>query len=118
MEPLRTLIVDDAAPLRELLRLQLMEEGGDRFEVVGEAANGAQAIELARELRPDLIILDLLMPVVDGFQALPELRRIVPDARIVCLTAAVARTRAEASELGADLVLDKTRHLHRIVDYL
>ena len=76
----RVLVVDDAANLRELLTILLDVE--DDFEVVGAAADGAQAIDMAVRLKPDIVLLDLAMPVMDGLQALPHLRAAVPHARI------------------------------------
>jgi DNA-binding NarL/FixJ family response regulator len=81
----RTLIADDDADHRLLLRLSLGRSG--RFEVVGEAGNGAEVVTLAREQQPDVILLDLSMPRVDGLEALPQLRRHVPDARVIVLSA-------------------------------
>lgn len=102
----RVLIVDDAANLRELLSILLDVE--DDFEVVGTAADGQQAVAAAERLRPDLVLLDLAMPVMDGLQALPLLRRHLPDARIVIFSgyehAAVA---SEALNAGADAYIEK-----------
>lgn len=79
----RVLLIDDTSAYRMLLRLVL--EGGG-FEVVGEAADGTTGIELAHELQPDLVLLDLSMPVMDGFEALPLLLEAAPNARILVLT--------------------------------
>jgi CheY-like chemotaxis protein len=74
-------VVDDQADLRELLKLRLsMVEG---LEVVGQAPNGVEAINLARDRRPDLMILDLEMPVMGGSEAIPVLRAVAPNMRIV-----------------------------------
>ena len=82
-QPLRVVIVDDTPDLRDLLRLA-MESGG--FDVVAEAGDGAEAIEVARQYTPDVILLDLAMPVMDGLEALPTLRQLCPDAKIVVLS--------------------------------
>lgn len=108
MEPLgvRVLIVDDTTEIRALLRLTL--ETDDRFEVVGEATNGAEAIEAASRLQPDVIVLDRHMPVLDGVEALPGIRRGCPDAAILLFTAhADDATRQLALGLGADQVWSK-----------
>jgi NarL family two-component system response regulator LiaR len=80
----RLLIVDDHPLTRDALATLL---GANGFEVVGQASSGAEAVRLAAELRPDLIVLDLTMPDMDGLEALPRLREAVPDAEIVVLTA-------------------------------
>ena len=100
----RVLIADDAAPIRLLLRAVL--SGADDFVVVGEAEDGAAAVRMAGELRPDLVLLDLFMPVMDGREALPLIRQASPACRIVLLSGA---ERAELGEAGsaADGVLAK-----------
>ena len=96
---MRALIVDDAPDLRELVRVYLERAGHD---VVGEAADGQEAITKAAELQPEWIILDGLMPVMDGFEALPELRRLLPDARIVMFSSVpAAERRAHAGGAAA-----------------
>jgi signal transduction histidine kinase len=102
----RTLVVDDHEDLRLLLRLVLERSG--RFEVVAEAADGRAALELAELHDPDLILLDLSMPRMDGLEALPALRRIVPDARLVVLSGyAAAGAAGPAARAGADAYLEK-----------
>jgi PAS domain S-box-containing protein len=83
-------IADDSDDIRLLLRTQLEADG--RFAVVGEAADGAAAVEVARSLQPDLIVLDLAMPNVDGLQALPMIREVAPSARVVVLSGFDPRT--------------------------
>jgi DNA-binding NarL/FixJ family response regulator len=78
------LIVDDHAVVREGLRTFLELQHG--LEVIGEAADGVQAIEQARELRPDVILMDLVMPQLDGVGAMRALREQVPDSRVIVLT--------------------------------
>ena len=73
--PVRVVIVDDTYDLRELLRLALTRGG---MEVVGEAGDGLAGIEAVRLERPDVVLLDLSMPVMDGLEALPSIRRLVP----------------------------------------
>ena len=72
----RTLLVDDASQLRGLIRVVLERTG--RFEVVAEATNGIEGIALARALRPELVLLDMLMPGMDGAAALPHIRTALP----------------------------------------
>ena len=78
------LIVDDHPLTREALSSLLRAHG---FDVVGEASDGAQAIESAGRLRPDLVLLDLSMPGMDGLQALPRLREAAPECEVVVLSA-------------------------------
>lgn len=83
-ERARILLADDHAVLRAGLRLLLNSQEG--LEVVGEASTGVETLSLARELQPDLILLDLSMPSMDGLEALPTLRRLAPKSRILILT--------------------------------
>jgi two-component system, NarL family, response regulator LiaR len=83
-EPIRVLIVDDHAVVREGLRTFLQTQEG--VEVAGEAADGNEAIEAAASLRPDVILMDLVMPELDGVGAMRTLRERVPDARVIVLT--------------------------------
>ncbi|MCL4530621.1 MAG: response regulator transcription factor [Chloroflexi bacterium] len=80
----RILLADDHAVLRSGLRLLLTSQ--NEFEVIGEASNGIEALTLAEQLQPDLILLDLSMPTLSGLDALPTLRKLVPLARILILT--------------------------------
>jgi len=80
----RILLADDHAVLRSGLRLLLTSQ--NEFEVVGEASTGTEALTLAEQLQPDLILLDLSMPALGGLDALPALRKLVPSARILILT--------------------------------
>ncbi len=83
-ETIRVLICDDHLIVREGLRLILETEAG--FELLGEASDGAQAIELAAELNPDVILMDLRMPGMDGLTAIEHLRAEQPHIAIVILT--------------------------------
>ena len=83
-DAIRVLIVDDHSVVREGLRAYLALQEG--LEVVGEAADGEEAIEAAARLRPDVILMDLVMPQLGGVAAMRTLREEVPDARIIVLT--------------------------------
>lgn len=80
----RLLIVDDALIMRKVIRDVAVEAGWD---VVGEASNGAEAVEMYARLRPDLVTMDLVMPVLGGLDALRQIRAGDPDAKVVVVTA-------------------------------
>src|SRR5215210_8205614 len=92
---IRILIADDHAVVRQGLRMFLGRD--PELEVVGEAADGAAAVRLARELQPDVVLMDLLMPVMDGLAATGEIRRALPDTEVLALTSVLER----ASVVGA-----------------
>jgi len=83
-EPIRVLIVDDHGVVRQGLRGLL--ELQDGIEVVGDAADGEECLEAAARLRPDVIMMDLVMPRLDGISAMRALRERVPEARVIVLT--------------------------------
>jgi DNA-binding NarL/FixJ family response regulator len=113
----RVLVVDDAAHLRDLLTLLLDME--DDFEVVGTAADGAQAIQEAAALKPDVVLLDLAMPVMDGLAALPELRQRLPEARIVIFSGFEQQALAKkALDAGADDYIEKGTSVTHLVERL
>ncbi|VXC28324.1 response regulator [Nocardioides sp. AX2bis] len=113
----RTVLVDDTPDLRELLAMTLEET--DDFQVVGEAGDGRAGIAVTQETEPDLVVLDLAMPVMDGLEALPHLRRIRPNATIVVLSGFGATAmRDQALVSGADGYVEKGTRLPAIVDRL
>ncbi|RME79073.1 MAG: DNA-binding response regulator [Chloroflexi bacterium] len=83
-QSVRILIVDDHAVVRKGLAMVLNLEPD--FEIVGEAENGLEAVALAQQLQPDLILLDFVMPKMDGEAAVPALRRVAPQAKLLILT--------------------------------
>jgi NarL family two-component system response regulator LiaR len=100
-EAIRVLIVDDHAVVREGLRTFL--ELQDGIEVAGEAGDGEQAIKLASELEPDVILMDLVMPGVDGVTAMRAVRKRSPRSRVIVLTSFLDDERLmPAIEAGAD----------------
>jgi DNA-binding NarL/FixJ family response regulator len=113
----RVLVVDDAVNLRELLTLLLETE--DDFEVIGTASDGAQAVAVAEALQPDIVLLDLAMPIMDGMQALPELRRCLPSALIVIFSGfEQAALLDEAMAAGANAYLEKGASVTQMVNLL
>lgn len=85
---IRVLIVDDHAIVRKGIRALLTESGG--FEIVAEVADGQEAVLMAEETQPDVILMDLLMPVMDGIEATRQITSRRPDARILVLTSFAA----------------------------
>jgi DNA-binding NarL/FixJ family response regulator len=84
LSTIRVLIADDHAVVREGIRHVLSSDDG--FDVVGEAANGAEAVSLARALEPDVVVLDISMPSLSGLDAAAQIRDSVPDASILVLS--------------------------------
>jgi DNA-binding NarL/FixJ family response regulator len=81
---IRILIADDHAVVRQGLRMFLGLDSD--LQVVGEASDGAEALRLAHELQPDVVLMDLLMPKMDGIQATTAIRGALPDVEVVALT--------------------------------
>lgn len=101
--PLRVVVVDDEPDVRLLLGFQLRHAG---IDVVGEAADGASALEVCAAVEPDVVVFDLLMPGLSGFAAIPALLESVPGACVVAYTAVAGDfVRAEMERLGVALVL-------------
>jgi DNA-binding NarL/FixJ family response regulator len=113
--PVRAVVIDDASDIRELLATVLTRSGMD---VVGQAGDGQEGVEVVRAERPDVVLLDLAMPVMDGVEALPLIRELVPDARIIVLSAFTGAVREQVLEWGADGYLVKGTPLRSIVAYL
>jgi two-component system, NarL family, response regulator LiaR len=92
---IRLLLVDDHSVVRQGLRLFLKYD--PELEVVGEAADGMEALRLARALKPDVVLMDLLMPIMDGITATAAIRRELPDTEVLALTSVLE----DASVVGA-----------------
>src|SRR4051812_25767153 len=102
--PVRVLVADDADGVRELVTL-LLEMESD-FTVVGEARDGLEAIEAARRLQPDLVVLDVSMPRLDGITATPRILTASPCSRIALFTGTMeSGIEQEAEAAGADALL-------------
>jgi two-component system, chemotaxis family, chemotaxis protein CheY len=92
-------VVDDDNMMREMLKLIL---NSDEYRVLGEAGNGRSAITLCTNLKPDLVLLDINMPEMDGFQALEEIRKVSPASVVIMLSAEATMDRvSEAIKKGA-----------------
>ncbi|GER83756.1 MAG: response regulator transcription factor [Thermogemmatispora sp.] len=97
---IRVLIADDHKVVRQGLRLFLRMD--PEIEIVGEAANGAEAVELARQLMPDVVLMDILMPVMDGIAATAAIRKELPEIEVLGLTSVLdEKTIVEIMRAGA-----------------
>jgi DNA-binding NarL/FixJ family response regulator len=114
--PARVLVVDDHPLTREALAALLRAHG---FELAGIASDGEEAIATAAQTQPDLVLLDLLMPGLDGLSALPRLREAAPDCEVVVLTASGTEENLLAAiRGGAAGYLLKTESPERIAEFL
>lgn len=111
------LIVDDSRTSRKILKGILESEG---YEVVGEATNGQEGYERYVELKPDVVTMDITMPVLDGIEALKKIKGEYPDAKVVMVTAAGQKTKmVEAVQNGANEFVSKPfepDQLKKIID--
>jgi DNA-binding NarL/FixJ family response regulator len=116
--PARVVVIDDAEELRELFRWVLDRD--DDFTVVGEAADGKAGVEVAATHQPDVVLLDIAMPVLDGLQALPLIRKQCPESVVVVLSGFGSDSRAAqmALELGAHGFLNKGETRGKLVQRL
>src|SRR6188472_2662141 len=97
--PVRAVVIDDTSDIRDLMSIVLTRSG---MQVVGQAGDGRAGVEVVRTERPDVVLLDLAMPVMDGVEALPIIRELVPDARIIVLSAFSGAVTEQVLESGAD----------------
>jgi len=112
--PKRILIVDDSPVIRKRLRELLEQQTG--WEVCGEAANGREGIVKAQELKPDVIVLDLSMPVMNGIEAARELTRLLPSMPLLmCTDFETAHLRRKALSAGVRTVVSKSELLGDLV---
>lgn len=110
-------IVDDSAELRAVVRSRLVASG--RFDVVGEGANGGEAMVLAHEHNPTLMLLDTSMPVLDGLEALPLVLAVSPETKVIVFTGFEERGLAErARELGAIDFIEKSTPIAKLPELL
>ena len=113
-KPLRVLIADDHRLFAEALEAILTTD--ERIEVVGQASDGAQAVELVRKLDPDVVLMDVSMPVLDGFEATREIREESEGVRVLMLTGSNSRADVDRSrEAGASGYVTKDRIASELV---
>jgi DNA-binding NarL/FixJ family response regulator len=113
----RVVVADDFEDMRHLVKLTLERSG--RFEVVGEAANGVEAVDMAAALEPDILLLDLSMPVLSGMEALPRIRAASPGTKVVVLSGLDrSAMETDAMEGGAVGYLEKGLQPKQLVDEL
>jgi DNA-binding NarL/FixJ family response regulator len=106
MADIRVLIVDDSEQVRRDLRLFLTLTGG--LEIVGEAKNGLEAVQLAERLRPQVVLMDLQMPILDGYEATRQIKALQPACRVIALTIHVGEVeRQQALQAGMEVVVVK-----------
>jgi DNA-binding NarL/FixJ family response regulator len=117
LAPIRVVLADDEGDVRALLGITLGLEH-DHFSVVGEAANGKQAVDMVDHEHPDAIVLDLLMPVMGGMEAIPEIRRCSPETKIVVFSAVADEMSDEAMAAGADAFVQKTKFITELSETL
>ena len=103
---IRVMVVDDHEIVREGLK-QILEQAGG-FEIVGQAGDGAEAVRVAEEIQPDIIVMDILMPVLNGIEACRQIVAKLPDTRVLMLTASNAQDAiAQSVSAGANGYLQK-----------
>jgi len=114
-ETVRVLVVDDHVLFAEALMLTLGID--DRIEVVGSASTGVEAVSLAEALRPDVVLMDLHMPSMDGIEATRRVRKVSPGSRVVIVTASRLREIAAAAlAAGAERCLTKDTPALKLID--
>jgi two-component system response regulator NreC len=119
--PTKVLIVDDMAHVRQNLRtvLPLAVAGKVEIEVVGEAANGQEAVLKAEALHPDVVLMDLEMPIEDGYSATRRVKLICPSVRVVALTIhGESAAQRRAFEAGVDRFVEKSAPLDQLIQAL
>ncbi|MCS7143424.1 MAG: response regulator [Archaeoglobaceae archaeon] len=95
------MIVDDETAMREILKIMLKD-----YKVL-EASNGREAVELYKKEKPDLVLMDIMMPVMSGIDAVKEIKKINPNAKIIAITAYASSKGEKAIEAGVDRILKK-----------
>lgn len=113
----RVVIADDSADIRLLLQLAI--QGDPELELVGEASDGAEAVSLAQALQPDLLLLDLSMPVMDGLEAIPLIRDVAPETAIIIVSGFLTdETKKRVLDAGAVGFVEKGGDFRELVAYV
>lgn len=113
--PVTVLVVDDEPDMRILLWLAVEADG--RCQVVADASNGREGVALAAEHQPDVVVLDQMMPEMDGVHAVPLIREAAPRAKVIMLSALTSvELRARAVKAGADAYLEKSASFRPVLD--
>jgi two-component system, chemotaxis family, chemotaxis protein CheY len=111
---MKILVVDDAAFMRMMLKNILVQNG---YEVVGEATNGAEAVDRYKELKPDLVTMDITMPEMDGISAVREIKKINTGARVIMCSAMGQQSMVlEAIQAGARDFIVKPFQADRVLE--
>ena len=114
MENVTFLVVDDAIFMRTVLKKMLTES---EFNVIGEAGNGLQAIEMAKELQPDIVTLDITMPEMDGIEAIDKILEVSPNTKIIMCSAMGQHSKVvEAIKKGAKDFIVKPFQADRVIE--
>jgi CheY-like chemotaxis protein len=98
---IKIMVVDDEIAMREILKIMLKD-----YRVI-EASNGKEAIKLYKEEKPDIVLMDIMMPIMNGIEATSEIKRIDPQAKIVAITAYASSKGEKVVKAGADYILKK-----------
>jgi DNA-binding NarL/FixJ family response regulator len=114
---IRVLIVDDVPEVRKALRWSLESDGDGQFEVVGEAWDGREAMRQIEHAKPNAVVLDLLMPTMDGYHALPQIRFTSPDTKILVYSIVEDPEEALWAQ-GADAVMRKDESMTAVAERL
>ena len=110
MSNCRFFLCDDTAEYRALVRYVLEREGA---KIVGEVGNGQECVERVADAHPDVVLLDVKMPIMGGIEALPKIREEAPDAQVIVLSTAWAeRVESDSLRLGAKAFVEKPRDIH------
>ncbi len=97
----RVMIVDDEIAMREILKIMLKD-----YEII-EATNGREAVELYKKERPDIVLMDIMMPIMNGIEATREIKKFDPKAKIVAITAYASTKGERILKAGAEYILRK-----------
>ena len=112
----KILIVDDSRTSRKMLR-NILESNG--HEIVDEAVNGQEGVQKFQDLKPDVVTLDITMPIVDGVEALKMIKALKPDSKVIMVTAAGQKNKMiECIKAGANEFLTKPFEQQEIVDLI